>query len=151
MSSPTTTGLIAGAAGSAALNVATYLDMAVRGRGSSSTPQRAAGKVTDALGVDLGSEDTAENRKQGLGALLGYVNGVGVGVAYGLLRSKVDIPTPVAAVGLGAGVMIATDAALVGMGLTDPRTWSTSSWLMDIGPHLVYGIVAAAVFDYVEG
>ena len=150
MTSPITTGLVAGAAGSAALNVATYLDMAVRGRGSSSTPAKAAGKVTEELGVDLGEEDTAQNRKQGLGALLGYVNGFGIGTAYGLLRTRVDVPTPLAALGLGAAVMVATDAALVGMGLTDPRTWSAKSWLMDIGPHLVYGVVAAAVFDYVE-
>ncbi len=150
MTSPTTTGLIAGAAGSAALNIATYLDMAVRGRGSSSTPAKAAGKVTQELGVDLGDEDTAKNRKQGLGALLGYVNGVGVGVGYGLLRSRVDVPTPLAAVGLGAAVMFATDAALVGMSLTDPRKWSAKSWLMDIGPHVTYGLATAAVFDYVE-
>lgn len=150
MSSPTTTGIIAGAAGSAALNIATYVDMAVRGRGSSPTPAKAAGKVTQELGVDLGDEDTAKNRKQGLGALLGYVNGVGVGAAYGLLRSKVDVSSPLAAIGLGAAVMVATDAAHVGMGLTDPRKWSAKSWIMDIGPHLAYGLAAAAVFDYIE-
>lgn len=151
MRSPLALGLIAGAAGTLALNVSTYLDMAARGRASSSMPAKAAGKISQEVGVGLGQEDTAANRKQGIGALLGYLTGLGVGAAYGLLRSKLDVPTPLAALGLGAAAMAGSDTPLFALGLTDPRKWPASSWVMDIAPHLAYGITTTAVFDYING
>ena len=68
-------GLVAGAAGTVALNVVTYADMV---------------------------EESANHRQQGLGSRLGYVTGLGVGVGYGLLRSSLRVPLPVAAVGAAA-------------------------------------------------
>jgi hypothetical protein len=40
--------LLAGAAGTAALNAVTYADMAVRGRAASQTPQRSVRRLADA-------------------------------------------------------------------------------------------------------
>ena len=40
-------GALAGAAGTTALNTVTYLDMAVRGRGASSTPEDTVVKVSE--------------------------------------------------------------------------------------------------------
>lgn len=142
-----TLGLAAGAVGTVALNVTTYLDMAARGRGSSEMPAKAAGKLADEAHVSLGEGDTAENRQEGLGALLGYVAGLGVGAAYGLVRSKVDVPVPVAALLLGAGAMAGSDAPMTALGLTNPKEWPASSWVSDIVPHLVYGIAAAAAYE----
>ena len=147
MPSPLALGLVAGAAGTAALNVVTYLDMAVRGRGASSMPAQAAGDLAQRVGVDLGEGDTADNRREGLGALLGYATGIGVGAAFGLVRGRVHVPTSVAAVGLGAAAMAGSDTPLTALGLTDPRSWPASSWVMDVVPHLAYGVVTAAVFD----
>ncbi|QFY13473.1 hypothetical protein GBF35_49105 [Nonomuraea phyllanthi] len=62
-------GLIAGAAGTSALNIATYLDMAIRARAASSTPQQAVEKLTDLTDVDLGDDEQADHRKQALAAL----------------------------------------------------------------------------------
>ena len=46
-------GVAAGAVGTAVLNTLTYLDMAVRGRPSSSVPADTAGKMADLFGVTL--------------------------------------------------------------------------------------------------
>ena len=141
-------GAAAGAVGTAALNITTYLDMAVRGRASSGMPAQAAGKLADMAGVDLGDEETAQNRKSGLGALLGYVSGIGTGLLYGAARPALrSLPQPVAGLILGAGAMAGTDVPITALGLTDPTEWPASSWASDIVPHLVYGVVTAATYD----
>jgi hypothetical protein len=73
-------GLLAGAAGTTALNAATYADMALRGRPPSQVPEQ----VVDRLGLPLGEGAAASNRRQAVAALLGIGVGVGVGAAYGL-------------------------------------------------------------------
>ena len=70
-------GAAAGAAGTTALNAVTYGDMLVRGRPASSTPSEAAARLADKAGIDLSARGeapdgpTAQNRRSGLGALLG--------------------------------------------------------------------------------
>ena len=145
------TGLAAGAAGTVALNVTTYLDMALRGRGSSGMPAQAAGKLADKAGVDLsgaGDEETAHNRQSGLGALLGYATGLGVGAVYGIVRPSMRrLPWPLAGVGLAAAAMAGSDVPATALGITDPREWPASSWLSDIIPHLAYGFATALTYD----
>lgn len=147
MTNPLIRGLVAGAAGTAALNVVTYLDMAVRGRPSSSLPAEAAESLAAEAGLALGAGDTRDNRKEGIGALLGYATGLGVGVAYGLLRTKVRVPAPLAAILLSAAAMAASDAPMTALGLTDPREWPPSSWIADLLPHLAYGLASAAAYE----
>jgi hypothetical protein len=145
-------GAAAGAVGTIALDITTYLDMAVRGRPASSIPSDAAGKLAELAGLDLGDDkETAGNRRSGLGALLGYAAGVGAGVAYGALRSRVRVPKPVAAVGLGAAAMAGSDVPLVALGLTDPREWGAAGWAADIVPHLVYGFFTALAYEGFAG
>jgi hypothetical protein len=145
-------GAAAGAVGTIALDVATYLDMALRGRPSSSVPSDAAGKLAELAGVSLGGDDdTVANRRSGLGALFGYVTGVGVGVAYGALRSRVRVPKAVAAAGLGLAAMAGSNGPLVGLGLTDPGEWSGADWAADIVPHLVYGLFTALAYEGFSG
>lgn len=142
-----TTGILAGAAGTTALNIAGYLDMTVRGRAASELPARAAGELAERAGADLGSGETADSRREGLGALLGYATGLAVGGLYGLLAGDSRLPRPVAALGLSAMAMAASVAPLTVLRLTDPRDWSASSWVSDIVPHLAYGLTAATVYD----
>src|SRR5687768_12165873 len=74
-------GAAAGAAGTTALNAVTYLDMAVRGRATSSTPERTVEKLAEKAHVPIpGEDETRVNRVQGLGAVTGLVAGIGVGV-----------------------------------------------------------------------
>src|SRR3954467_5263336 len=81
-------GAAAGAAATAALNAVTYLDMAVRGRGTSSTPEQSVEKLAETAHVDIpGDEEHRQSRVQGLGPLTGLVAGVGVGVAAGVARA----------------------------------------------------------------
>lgn len=144
-------GVIAGAAGTMALDVTTYLDMALRARPASQVPAQVAGTLAERVGLDLspdGDGQAARNRRGGLGALLGYGVGVGVGAAYGLLRSRARrVPLPLAAAGLGLAAMAASDVPAVTLKVTDPRTWGASGWLADAVPHLAYGWATAAAYD----
>ena len=139
-------GAAAGAAGTTALNMATYLDMAVRGRPASSTPEDTIDRVTKAIGVDIpGKGDAHQNRLSGLGALSGLATGVGIGALGGLFATKVRLPVPVLSVAVGTAAMVGSNAPMTVLGVTDPRTWDVTSWISDIIPHLAYGVVTAAV------
>lgn len=145
-------GAAAGAAGTTALHAATYLDMTVRGRPSSSTPQQAIEKLSETSGTTIpGNEETREARKSGMGALLGMVTGTVVGMGYGLLHELGWRP-PVLVGGVVAGVsaMVGSSAPMTMMKVTDPRTWSASDWVSDAVPHLVYGLVTAATYAETE-
>lgn len=142
-------GAAAGAAGTTALNATTYLDMAVRGRPTSSTPEDTVEKLADLAHVSIpGQGEERDNRVAGLGPLSGIATGVGVGVLLGLFRAMGWRPT------VAASAVTATVAALIGanvpmtaLGLADPRTWSPQDWAADVVPHLVYGLVTAATLD----
>ncbi|MFC6085225.1 hypothetical protein [Sphaerisporangium aureirubrum] len=141
-------GLLAGAAGTTALNVVTYLDQAVRGRPASTLPDQVAERFAGMAGVPLGDEEKAPGRAQGLGGLLGIATGLAVGAAYGGLRAAVPRPPLLpAAAGLGAVVLVVGAVPMTAMGLTDPRTWGLVGWLSDLVPHLAYGLVTAFAFE----
>lgn len=147
------TGLVAGAAGTVALNVATYADMALRGRPSSSVPAQVAGKLAGKAGIDLSGEEKAtQNRKSGLGALSGYAVGLGVGATYGLVRPLLgDVSVGRAGVVLGLAAMAGSDVPATALGVTDPTTWSIGSWASDVVPHLAYGLLTAATYEAFAG
>lgn len=142
-----TRGLAAGAAGTTVLNLVTYLDMAVRGRPASSTPEQSVERLTDITGVDLGDGEEAENRKAGLGPILGLGAGLGAGLLYGLLVGGRRAPRPVGTLALTGLAMAGSSAPMTALGLTDPREWAKSDWMADAVPHLAYGAVAAGVYN----
>jgi hypothetical protein len=138
-------GAAAGAAGTTALDVVTYLDMAVRGRAASSTPERTVEKLAEKAHVPIpGEGEKRGNRLQALGALTGLMAGTGVGGLAGLARAS----------GFRAGtllttltVLVATNGPMTVLGITDPRTWSRADWISDLVPHLAYSAVVAATLD----
>lgn len=145
-------GMLAGAAGTTALNAVTYLDMAVRGRPPSSTPEQTVRKAELLTGVPLssGSPDSppAESRRSGIGALLGIAAGVGTGAVYSLVRPRLHgVPLPVLCLGTAACANVGPMLPMVALGVTDPREWTPASWLSDLVPHLAYGAVTAAAFE----
>jgi hypothetical protein len=145
-------GAAAGAAGTSALDAATYLDMTIRGRSASDTPQRTVQKLADQAGVDVpGEGDTRDNRLTGLGSLSGIATGVGVGAAFGLLR-RVGLrpPTLIGGALVGLAAMAATDSSMASMKISDPRSWSAADWLADLLPHLAYGLVTYATLQALE-
>ncbi|RKS77123.1 hypothetical protein BZB76_2497 [Actinomadura pelletieri DSM 43383] len=139
-------GLIAGAVGTSALNATTYLDMAVRARGGSSTPQDTVQKMADEVHVDLGEGEKAENRKEAFGALLGFGTGLGAALCYAPLARR-RVPWPVGVLALGALAMAGSNVPMTALGVTDPREWSASSWVSDVVPHLVYGAATYAAYQ----
>ena len=142
-------GAAAGAAGTTALNVVAYLDMAVRGRPASSTPENTVEKLADAAHVPIPGEGvTRASRVEGLGALTGLVAGIGVGGLLGLARAS----------GFRAGtllttltVLLSTNAPMTVLGVTDPRTWTAVDWLSDLVPHLAYAAVVTTTMDALDG
>ena len=142
-------GAAAGAAGTTALNAVTYLDMAGRGRGSSSTPEDTVEKMAEKAHVSIpGDGDTRQNRVQGLGPLIGLVAGVGVGVLGGLARASGYLSAkPVGIALTTTGVMLAANGPMTVLGVTDPRTWAAKDWISDIVPHFVYGVVLKTTMD----
>jgi uncharacterized membrane protein len=146
-----TRGLVAGAAGTTALNAVTYLDMALRGRPASTVPERTVDALADAVGRKVpGRGAVRDARRTGLGALAGIVNGLGVGVLASLVRSAgVRMPGPVGAVVTGAAAMAATDVPVAALSVSDPRTWTTTDWVADAVPHLAYGAAVQAVISAV--
>lgn len=144
-------GAAAGAAGTTALNVITYLDIAVRGRPTSDTPERTVEAMARLFGITVpGSGDVLTNRISGLGALTGYAAGLGMGVILGLAYARGWRP------GLLMATLVATAIALIGtngpmtvLGVTDPRTWGVVGWISDLIPHFGYGVVTALVLHYV--
>jgi hypothetical protein len=143
-------GAIAGAVGTVALDVTSYGDVAVRGRAPSDVPATMVKNFAEAAGLGaLASDDEATaNRRGGIGALMGYANGIAVGAAYGLVRPALrGVPAIVMAVTAGAVAMALSDAAIAKRGASDPKTWSAADWTADAVPHLAYGVALALSFD----
>src|SRR4051794_31963884 len=142
-------GAAAGAAGTTALNAVTYLDMTVRGRPTSSTPEDTVEKLAATAHVPIpGDAEKRRNRVQGLGPLTGLVAGIGVGVLGGLARASGYRSAKPVGVALTTGVvLIASNGPMTVLGITDPRTWSATDWLSDLVPHLAYGVVVKTTMD----
>jgi hypothetical protein len=143
-------GAVAGAAGTTTLNVITYLDIAVRGRSTSTTPERTVEAMARLLHLTVpGSGDVLANRISGLGALTGYAAGIGMGLilglAYGLgWRPRLLVGTLVAM----ALALVGTNGPMTVLGVTNPRTWGVVGWISDLIPHFGYGLVTALVLHY---
>jgi hypothetical protein len=142
-------GAAAGAAASTALNAVTYLDMAVRGRDSSSTPEQTVAKLAEKAHVSIPGDDrTRENRLQGLGPLGGLVPGVGIGVLAGLLRAAgFRSSKPVGVLLTTACALVVANGPMTVLRITDPRQWSAADWLSDVVPHVAYGVVVKTTMD----
>lgn len=149
------TGIAAGAAGTTALNAVTYLDMTVRARPASTTPDETVGKAEELTGLSLSANgpdsDEAGNRRSALGALLGIAAGLGTGALYGLVRPRLG-RVPLALLGTGAGLAanVGTTGPMAALGVTDVRTWPADSWVSDLVPHLAYGFATAAVWELMQ-
>jgi hypothetical protein len=141
-------GAIAGLVGTASLHATTYLDMAVRGRPASQVPSDTVRRLAGAVGSGLADDgdEQAANRREGLGALLGFANGVGVGAVYGVLASRHDRSRSADPFLVAAATMIVSNLGAARLGVTDPRAWSLDDWLTDVVPHVVFGLATAATY-----
>ena len=142
-------GAAAGAAGTTALNVVTYLDMAVRARPASATPSRTVEQLADRAHLTVpGDGEARDNRVEALGALSGLVTGVGMGALLGVARAAGWRPGPVGgSLAAAAVALVGANGPMTALGVTDPRTWSGVDWASDLVPHIAYGVVTATVLD----
>jgi len=137
-------GIVAGAAGTAAMTVSSTLEAKLRGREFSTSPAKAA---TRALGIELFEDGASYARFSNL-VHWGY--GTGWGVARGMLRA------------LGVSPALATPAhfvALWGSALYSlPRyevappvlEWAPEDIAIDVFHHLVYITAAAKAYELLE-
>ena len=146
-------GALAGAAGTTALNAATYADMALRARPASSTPEQTVERGAQLVGLPLPEDpDKRQARESGLGSLLGAAVGVGAGAALGAMRGLTGHPRSRLGT-LGTAwllAMLTGNTPMTVLGVTDPRSWSPADWAADVLPHLAYAVVAAATLDGFE-
>lgn len=146
-------GALAGAAGTTALNAVTHLDMALRGRPASSTPEQTVERGAALVGLAVpGDQEQKQARESGLGSLLGALAGVGAGVSLAALRAATGRPRGVPAT-LGTTwvlVMVVGNGPMTVLGVTDPRTWRAVDWVADVVPHLGYALVATAALEALE-
>src|SRR4051812_48556313 len=147
-------GIVAGAAGTMALDVTTYGDMLLRGRSASNVPATVAGSLADAVGIPFlgrgAPGEKAGNRRSATGALLGYATGLGIGGAYGIIRGQGGrVPTRLAGTAVGILAMVASDLPIALTGASDPRTWTPVDWLSDLIPHLIYGLVTVQTYEFI--
>ena len=138
-------GSAAGAAGTTALNAVTYLDMLLRARPASTTPQDTVEKLADKAALDIpGEGKTRDNRVSALGSLTGLATGVAVGASYGLARALgIRPPILVGAALAATAAMIGSNGPMTVLGISDPRSWAATEWVVDVVPHLAYGLVTA--------
>jgi hypothetical protein len=134
--------IVAGAAGATALNAVTYLDMAVRARPASTAGEDSVSKLAGLAHVPLGDGEAAGNRKSGLGPLLGYATSTAAAVAYAAMGGR-RLSTATSTVALTALAMVASNAPMTALHVTDPRSWKPAEWVSDLVPHLAYGWVTA--------
>ena len=147
-------GILAGVVGAEALNMTTYLDIAVRGRPDSDLPSKAAKMLGETARISALTEETdkAVNRRRGVGALTGYLNGISLGVAYGLASPVLRrMRYPAQALIVAVAAMLSSNVPATLSGLTDPRDWTVAGWLEDLVPHLAYGAAAVWAYETIEG
>ncbi len=145
-------GLLAGAAGTIALDVFTYADMLVRARPASVLPSDVTQRLAQRLGIAaLASAEGAEpkNRRSGAGALLGYGVGLGAGFVYAAVRPPFRdwLPWPLAGLILGGVTLVVSEGSATALGATDWSKWSAADWAADILPRSLYGLVTAYVVE----
>ncbi len=150
-------GAVAGAAGTAALDITGYGEMALTGRSPSGTPAEVIRRVAKRANIeplgrsDAVADDATKNRRSALGAISGYLIGTSIGAVYGAVSPLVArLPVLPKALLVGALAMAASEGPATALAATDPRRWGVRGWLSDIVPHAIYGLVTVAIVDAIR-
>jgi hypothetical protein len=98
-----------------------------------------------------GDGERRDNRRTGLGALLGILTGAAVGAGYAALSGRRRPPVWLGSFVAGGLAMLSSDTPMALLRISDPRTWSRTDWVSDAVPHLAYGAVTAATYAAVDG
>jgi hypothetical protein len=145
-------GLAAGAAGTTALNAVTYADMVLRARPPSTTPEDSVEQLARRAHVAIPGDGKArENRVSALGALLGSTAGVASGGVAGLVLAKETEAWTTTLLVSTAAALVAGNAPMTLLGVTNPRQWTVTDWVSDLVPHLAFGVVSTLALRALRG
>lgn len=135
-------GLVAGAAGTAAMTISSTLEQKARGREASTAPADAAEEILDI-------EPKNEQAKQRLNTLSHFAIGTGWGVPRAFLGMFLPAPAATAA---HFGVVWASALGMIpALGLGPPPTkWGAKELAVDAGHHAVYAVATGAVFELLD-
>lgn len=136
-------GIVAGAAGAAAMTASSTAEMLLRGREASDAPGRAAARL---LRVKV-KDDPATGRL----ALVAHVTtGLSLGAARGLMASA-GLRDPVAGAVLFAASLTPDAVAVPALGIAPaPWRWSATDIAVSVLHHAVFTLAASAVYARLE-
>lgn len=137
-------GIVAGAAGTAAMTASSTLEAKLRGREFSTAPAKAA---TKALGIELFEDGASYARFSNL-VHWGY--GTGWGIARGLLRAfgvSPTLATPAHFVALWGSALYSLPRYEVAPPVIE---WAPEDIAIDVFHHLVYITAAAKAYELLE-
>jgi hypothetical protein len=134
-------GLVAGAAGTAAMTLSSTLEMRWRGREPSAVPARAAAKV-------LGVQPTGEAERQRFATIVHWGYGTGWGAMRGVIGAA-GCRGPRAAALFFATVWASelVTLPLLAIGVPPVWRWSPAEIGIDAVHHLVYATVTSVVYE----
>lgn len=136
-------GLLAGLIGTAAMTVSSTAEAKVRGRGDSSSPSDAAGRV---LGVR--PRDPSGERRFNTAVHWGY--GTSWGAVRGLLGAA-GLSGPTAATAHLALVWGGEQVALPATGVSPPAWhWGATEVAVDLFHHAVYACATSAAYEWLD-
>ncbi|MCF6522324.1 hypothetical protein [Streptomyces sp. JJ36] len=136
-------GLAAGLAGTLAMTVSSTVEMKVRGRGGSSSPADAAGKL-------LGVRPADEEGEQRFSQAVHYGYGTAWGAARGLLASLGLGPAAASAAHLGL-VWGSEQVMLPALDVSPPATqWGAREVAVDALHHVVYAAATGAAYTLLD-
>jgi hypothetical protein len=137
-------GLVAGAAGTAAMTVSSTVEMRLRDRAGSTAPADAAAKV---LGIESFGDDAAKAR---FSNVVHWSYGTGWGVPRALLRLGGLAPGRATAAHLAA-VWGSEAAMLPALGVAPPFwTWGAKEVAIDVWHHVVYVTATGLAYELLD-
>lgn len=134
-------GLLAGAAGTAAMTVSSTIEMRLRGRAASTAPADASAKV---LGIEAFTDDAAQNR---FSTLVHWGYGTGWGVVHGVLDLAGLAPAKATAAHLAA--IWGNEAVMLpALEVAPPFwTWGATEVAIDVWHHVVYAVATGIAYE----
>lgn len=134
-------GLLAGVAGTAVMTVSSTVEAKATGRGASTTPAQALGKVA-------GVQPRDEAGEQRLNTIAHW----GYGTAWGLGRAALDLAGlrgPWATAAHFGAVLLAEQAMMPALGVGSPTpSYGMKAMATDAFHHAVYATATGAAYDY---
>ncbi len=140
-------GILAGAAGTAAMTGYQLAVAKLRGSGSSSAPAEVGKRIIEGVF----KREVPEDRMEALNNAMHVAYGTSWGPMYGIAQSSLRLPAVHHGALFGALVWAASLVELPAMGIAPP-IWESppAEAAIDLSYHLVYGLAVAATYSALD-